>query len=124
MADLQQYTKASVYIDSAQLTEESSVSVKHMSGAKEVNTVAKGLAGFSPGSPRIEIQVKNAVPAAGFEYVPFAKIRDLQVVEISIFAATKTLTTKGVITESNFSHAVDNESTLDFTAICQYAEFE
>jgi hypothetical protein len=121
MSDLQLYTKVACYIDGLQLTEESSVTIKPSSGAKEVNTVQKGFAGFSPGSAKIEIEVKNAIPAAGFEYDPTADIQNLTTKEFAFYAAGKTMVTKGVILTANFGHAVDNESTLEFTATCQYA---
>lgn len=124
MSDLQVYSKISVYVNSALLSEEASVTIKHTNGAKEVNTVAKGFAGMSQGSPTVEVTIKNAVPAAGFEYSPFKAMQNLDVVELACFGAGLTMTTKGFITESTFQHAVDTESSLDFTFKGQFVDFE
>lgn len=114
MANLQQYSRAIVYINSSVLSEEASVTVKRSSGSQPVKTVAKGYAGESPGSPMTEITVSNAVPAIGFEFDPGQFINLVEVVEISIVTADSTLTVKGSIIDDNFSHAVDSEAKLEF----------
>ena len=125
MSDLQIYSKVAIEIAGVgQLTEESSVTIKAASGAKEVNTVFKGLAGFSPGSPKMDIEVKNAIPAAGFEYDPSDDILNIRTKEFYFYAGGKTLTVKGVILTANWAHAVDTESTLEFTATCEYGTWQ
>lgn len=124
MSNLQNYTKATVTWEGALLTEESSVTVQRMSGAQQVKTVAKGFAGPSPGAPMMTIQVSNAVPSADFELNPGQAIKLNTIGEITIFAAGRTLTTKGYIDGDNFSHAVETASKLDFTVIAQYADWE
>ncbi|MDI3282114.1 hypothetical protein [Polyangium sp. 15x6] len=114
MANLQQYTKAVVYVNSSVLSEEASVTIKRTSGSQPVKTVAKGYAGESPGSPMTEITVSNAVPSADFELNPGQYINLLDIVEVTIFAAGRTLTVKGSIIDDNFSHAVDSEAKLEF----------
>lgn len=121
---MQLYTKAQVYINSGLLAEEASVSVKRISGAQVVKTVAKGLAGMSPGSPMMEVSIKSAVPSADFELNPGSFIKSLGIAELTVFAAGRTLTTKCFITEDTFAHAVDNESTLDMSLICEFADWE
>lgn len=61
-----------------------------------------------------EITVSNAVPAIDFELDPGTFINEVAEVEISIFAAGRTLTVKGSIIDDNFSHAVDTEAKLEF----------
>ena len=114
MANLQQYTKAVVYVNSSVLSEEASVTIKRTSGSQPVKTVAKGYAGESPGSPMTEITVSNAVPSADFELDPGQFINLLEIVELTVFAAGKTMTVKGSIIDDNFSHAVDSEAKLEF----------
>lgn len=114
MANLQQYSKAVVYINSSVLSEEASVTIRRTSGSQPVKTVAKGYAGESPGSPMTEITISNAVPAADFELDPGQFINLVSEVEISIFAAGRTMTVKGFIIDDNFSHAVDSEAKLEF----------
>jgi hypothetical protein len=124
MANLETYTKATVYVNSSLLSEEASVTIKRMSGAQPVKTTAKGLAGFSPGAPMMTISVSNAVPSADFELDPGPMIASIETVEVTIFAAGRTLTTKGAILDDNFSHAVETASKLDFEFTGQMAQWE
>ena len=115
MANQQAYTKADVYINSKKLAEEASVTIASSNGKIPVKTVAKGLAGFSKGAGMTEIDISNAVPTLGFELDPTQfMFGDDDTIEITIFAAGRTLTVKGSIMSSNFSHAVDSASKLDF----------
>ncbi|MRG98210.1 hypothetical protein [Polyangium spumosum] len=114
MANLQQYSKAVVYVNSLLLSEEASVTIKRTSGSQPVKTVAKGYAGESPGSPMTEITVSNAVPSADFELDPGPYLNLVEIVEVTVFAAGRTLTVKGSIIDDNFSHAVDSEAKLEF----------
>jgi hypothetical protein len=114
MSNVQQYTKAVVYVNSNLLTEESNVTIKRESGGNAVKTVAKGYAGRSPGAPMTMITVRNAVPSADFELNPGPFLNNTEEVEISVFAAGKTLTVVGFITNDNFQHGVDNSAELEF----------
>lgn len=116
MSNLQNYTKAVVYINGALLTEESNVTVKRESGGNAVKTVAKGYAGRSPGAPMTTITVKNAVPSEEFELNPGQFINNSESCEISVFAAGKTLTLDAFIIDDNFQHGVDAAAELEFNA--------
>ncbi len=124
MADLQLYSKASVYLNGSLLSEESDVTVKRMTGAQVVKTVAKGFSGLSPGAEMLSISVTNAVPSTDFEYNPGSDMKDLNVVEVTIFAAGRTLTSKGFITDDNFAHGAEAQSKLSFEFTGQYADWE
>lgn len=123
MANLERFTKASVYINGQLLSEESNVTAKRMSGAQPVKSVAKGLSGFSPGAGQCDISVSTNVPAADFEYDPGEDIDGVNVVELTILAAGRSLTTKGVILDDNFAHGVDSAAKLDFNFQGQYAKW-
>lgn len=114
MSNVQTYTKAVVYVNSNLLTEESNVTIKRDSGGNAVKTVAKGYAGRSPGAPMTMITVRNAVPSADFELNPGSFINNTEEVEVSVFAAGKTLTVVGFIISDNFQHGVDNAAELEF----------
>lgn len=120
----QQYTVASVYLNSALLAEEVSVTVKRATNAQNIKTVHKGFAGQSPGAAMTEITVENVVPAASFEFDPSRSMEELKIVEFTIFAGGKTLTFQGYITEDNFSHSVDNPSGLSFSAVGNFAKWD
>lgn len=122
--NLENYTKATIYIDGQLLAEEASVTVKRTTAAQIVKTVAKGFAGVSPGAAMIEVSVENAVPADNFELNPQKYMTGLDVAELTIFAANSTLTSKGFILSDNFSHAVDTQSKLSFEFTGQYAEWD
>lgn len=115
MANLQQYSKAIIYVNSNVLSEEASVTIKRSSNSQPVKTTAKGYAGESPGAAMTEITVTNAVPAIDFEFNPGIFINELDNVELTIFAAGRTLTVIGSIIDDNFSHAVDSEAKLEFS---------
>ncbi len=124
MANLERYTKATVYLNSKLLSEESSVTIKRSTGSQPVKTTAKGYAGESPGAPMCEITVENAVPSADFELDPGQFMLDLENVELTVFAAGRTATSKGFIYEDNFSHAVENQSKLSFSMRGQFPTWD
>ena len=123
MANLQLYSKATITINGLLLTEEGSVTVQRLTGAQEVDTVAKGFAGVSPGAPRLKITLENAVPAADFELNPGPYMKLLEEVEVSVFAGGRTLTTKGFVMEDNFSHATSTPSKLTMNITAQWADW-
>jgi hypothetical protein len=125
MADLQTYTKLACNYNLQHMAEETNVTIKRISGAQVVKTVAKGFAGMSPGSPMMEITFKSAIPAAGFELTTIGEdMRDLVVREVTVFGASKSITTKGFVTEDNTQHGADNVAELDFTMQCEWADWE
>lgn len=113
-SNVQKYTKAVVYVNSNLLTEESNVTIKREDGGNPVKTTAKGYAGRSPGAPMTNITVRNAVPSADFEFNPGVFINQTEEVEITVFAAGRTLTVVGFITSDNFQHGVDSAAELEF----------
>jgi hypothetical protein len=124
MADLQQYTKALVYIDGGLLSEEATVTVRRNTGSQPVKTTAKGYAGESPGAAMTELDVENAVPSADFELDPGKYMANLDTAEVTIFAAGRTLTTKGTIFSDNFAHGVETAAKLSFNFRGAFAQWE
>lgn len=123
---LEIYTLAICYLDGGLLTEESSVTIDRDARMQEVNTVAKGFAGMSPGSPIIRIDLENGVPARDFEINPgpyFINPGDIRVAELTIFAASRRLTSKGFIIKDNFRHAVNAEARLSLNFIGSPADW-
>lgn len=117
------YALCEVYLDGAKATEETSVKLNADSKAQVIDTVAKGFAGVSPGSKMITITVDNAVPSAGFEFDPSSHVGTLKVVELTLFAAGQTLTTKGFITSYSFQHSANSPSSLSFEFVGEFAEW-
>lgn len=127
-SNLQKYTIAQAYIgpqggSPVLQLEMQSVTVKRSSGATGVDTAAKGFAGQSPGSPKMTISMQSAVPAAGMEFDPGTYIKSLDVADIVIFAAGKTLATSGFINDDTFSYSVNSEGKLDMEIVAQISEW-
>jgi hypothetical protein len=121
---LEIYSLALVEVQGLLLTEEADVSVDRDGRSQEQNTVAKQYAGESPGAGIMRIDVTNAVPSVDFELNPGKFfIGPLVEVQIKIFAAGRTLTTKGFIISDNFRHGVNKEATLMFHARCQLVDW-
>ena len=116
MSEFQLYAQAAVLVDGLFLTQESSVTVARATNSQAVNTVALGYAGESPGAPMVEITVRNAVPSADFELNPGKFMKKMQEVELGILGpGGKQLTARGFIISDNFQHAVNSESSLEFS---------
>lgn len=124
MANNSLYSLAYVTIDGALLTEHASVSVKRSTASQAVTTVLKGYAGESPGAPMVEIDVKNAVPSADFEFNPGPFMKKLKQVEIGVLVAGKKMIARGFIISDNFSHAVNGEAALDFQFRGSFVDYE
>ncbi len=118
------YTNAIVYVDGAQLTQETDITVKRTSGSNPVNTVARGYSGESPGAAMVDISCTNAAPALAFELDPGKYMKTLSTCELAVFASGKTLTGKVFIYEDNFSHAVNTEAKLSFSARGNYTDWK
>jgi len=116
MSEFQLYAQAAVLVDGLFLTQESSVTVARATNSQAVNTVALGYAGESPGAAMVEITVRNAVPSADFELNPGKFMKKMQEVELGILGpGGKQLTARGFIISDNFQHAVNSESSLEFS---------
>ena len=113
-ANFQIYSLIYVTVNGALLTEHLSVEIRRMTDAQIIKTVAKGLAGVSPGAAWASIDVKNAVPSTNFEVDPGPFMQSLAVVEIGYQVASKIAVSKGFILEDTLSHAVDSPSGLSF----------
>jgi hypothetical protein len=116
-ANLQQYTLLYGTVNGSLLTEEASISVKRASNSSAVNTVAKGYAGESPGAANCTIDVKNAVPAAGFEFDAGPVINGLIPAEIGVVGpGGQRLIVPCFIIEDSIDHSVGSASNYDFQA--------
>lgn len=115
-----------MYLNGALLAEEMSVTLERDTKAIEIETVVKGLAGYSPGAARTTCDVECAVPVADFELNPgkyWSNNGTPVVVEWTLFAAGRTLTFKGWIPKDKFQHGVNQASKISFSAVGQYADW-
>ena len=126
---LQLYSQCEVFINGSKLAEEAQVSIERNTSAQVVNTVAKGFAGVAQGAQVMNIKITNAVPSAAFELNPgpfmgMVSGGAMQVMELTLFAAGQTLTAKGFVMSDSFSHAVNTESKLEMTIMCEPADWK
>lgn len=120
---LELYTNALVLVNGSLLTEEQHIRMNRVSGSQPQETVAKGYAGESPGAAKLTMQITNAVPSKDFELNPGQFIKKLTVVEVTIFAAGRSLTTKGFLISDDFDHGTASEAKLDFSFRGEYADW-
>ena len=118
-ANFQQYSLIFVGVNGALLAEEGEVSMKRASNAKIVETVAKGLAGLSPGAPMAQGRVMSSMPAAtGLEYDAGPVIISLTVVQLKLVRSDgKGCTFPAFILDDDTSHGVGKSAAYDFSYI-------
>lgn len=119
----QQYSNVEVYINGSKLAEAASVKISRTTDAQIVNTLGRGFAGVSPGARMIKVTVENAVPSASFEYDPGSVMETLTPVELTLFAAGKSLSSRGFILEDDFSGAVNSQTQLSFSFTGEWASW-
>ncbi len=119
----QQYTQVESYINGKKLAENMSVKLSRTTKAQVVETIARGFAGVSIGARSISVTLENGVPSADFELDPGAFMKNLTVVELTLFAAGRTLTSRGFIIEDDFSGSVNSPSGLSFSFVGEFAEW-
>jgi hypothetical protein len=122
--DLQLYSNLYCTIDGRLQCEVQAITVNKISGLNPVDTLLKGFAGMSQGSPRQEISVDSAIPGVDFEFLPDGYMLEGKVVEFGLIGAGRQTVAKGFITSANYSQSVNAESKLSFQAMCQFTSFE
>lgn len=120
----QQYTITESYWNGSKLTESTTVKVSRMSNAQIIETIARGFAGISPGAARIEVTIDSAMPAADLELNPGPFIKKNEAGELTLYASGRTLSSKGFMMSDDVSGGVNSPSTISFTFIGEYAEWE
>jgi hypothetical protein len=120
--NLQLYTLLYATVGGALLTEEVSLTLSRSTGSQAVMTVSKGYAGESPGANTIELDVTNAIPAAGQEFDSGPAMASLSPVEFGVLIAGKSCVFKGFIIKDTFKHSVNAESSYDFSCRGAFAQ--
>lgn len=119
---LQKFTNATIYFNNKLLTLMSSVTVDRESGIKPVNTAYR-FAGIQQGTNFMTVNVDSCVPLAGMEQDVGDAMLNGDIVQLTIVAASKTLTAKGFIEKDNFSYSGDNQAKLTFSAHLEFASW-
>jgi len=125
MADLQLYSLLYVTANGKLLVEEGSVTINRETASQPIKTTAKGYAGESPGAGMIEVDVTNAIPAAGFEFLADQFMNALEPLDIGLLGpGGKQLSMKGFIVSDSIKHSVNSESSYDFKFRAPFSVFQ
>lgn len=68
MATLQDHARLAIFVDQTVTIEVTSIQMTTNSGQQRVDLLNEGLAGFTPGSGDVSLQISFAVPKGGQEY--------------------------------------------------------
>jgi len=101
--------------EGAALAEAQSIEVSYNSNDKPVKTMLKGLSGFSDGAEEVSLNVRNAVPLAGFE-VDFAGVFCMKhrTLAFTVREANAVTTFEGRIISVTSGSGVDAENAQTF----------
>lgn len=118
MANLQLYSIMLAVVGGTLLVEEQEVDFKRTANAQQVDTVLKGFAGLSPGSPMLEIDITNAMPQGGFEFDAGPYVLSLQQVPVQVTGpGGKTMKGDAFIVEDNGKHGVNQQARYSFRCL-------
>lgn len=120
----QLYSLIYITVNGRLLTEEFSASMSRSSNSNAVMTVAKGYSGEAPGAAMAEVDISNAVPAAGFEFNAQDYIEGLVPVEVGVQMGSQRAIVKGFIISDSMKHSVNSESNYEFKMRGPFARFE
>jgi hypothetical protein len=125
MASLQKYANILIALDGGILLEAQSVDVSRDTKGQIIETMAKGMAGVSPGAAFATANIKNAVPMPGIEFNMDKHVTSTgvpNVVELTLFIGSgQVLTTKGFIMKDTVSGATNSPTGYSFEFTGQFA---
>jgi hypothetical protein len=101
------YLRLAALIDGQFQAEATSISINGQSGAQAVETIANGLSGKTPGSPRIEFALTSAVPTGGMEFDFVEATRAGTYHEVQLVYGTKTIVSKGWFQDFSLSQSTN-----------------
>jgi len=124
-ADPQLYTPLNIAIGGAIIAEATSIQFSRTLNAQQVNTIAKGLAGITPGARMLTFTVQNAVPSADFELDAGAVIEAGTIVDVVMIGpGGKQMVCKGFITEDSGSYQVNGNTEYSFSGFASLSKFQ
>ena len=103
------------------LVEEQEIDWNRTANAVEVDTVAKGWAGTSPGSPKIVVDVGNAMPSGGFEFDAGPYILSQTPIPFQLLGpGGKVMKGDMIIERDNGKHGVGTQASYDFSGVMAF----
>ena len=124
MANTQLYTILLSVVGGTLLAEEQEIDWNRTANAQQVDTVAKGFAGMSPGSPMLEVDIVNALPQGGFEFDAGPYIASLTTVAVQVIGpGGKTMKGDAFIVQDQGRHGVNQVARYSFRCIMSIQQF-
>ncbi len=121
---LQLYTLLYATLKGALITEAGSIEITRDLKASDVETLAKGWAGLTPGAAVCDLRIKNAVPSADFEIDAGKYMKAYEVAEICVLGpGGKQLVVDCFFLSDSLSSSVNNPTNLDFTLRGPFADW-
>lgn len=118
MANAQLYSVLLAVVGGNLLAEEQEIDFNRTANAQQVDTVLKGFAGLSPGSPMLEVDINNAAPQGGFEFDAGPYIGSLTPIPIQVTGpGGKVLKGDAFIIHDNGRHGVNQQMRYNFRCI-------
>jgi len=112
---LKQYTLLFGVANGSLLAEEQEIDMTRTTNSQPVSTVLNGYSGESPGAPMQEVDIQNAVPAAGFEFDAGKYMLGLIPVSIQVIGpGGKSNKGQGFIIQDSVRHGVNQEARYSF----------
>jgi hypothetical protein len=118
MANLQNYSILVGVVGGTLLAEEQEIDFTRTANAQQVDTVLKGFAGMSPGSPMLEVDVNNAAPQGGFEFDAGPYILSLTPVPVQVIGpGGKVMKGDAFIVSDAGRHGVNQQMRYNFRCL-------
>lgn len=118
------YSNAYVTMDSAVLSEATSIRINKNPNLNLVSTLAKGFSGVTLGAAMCEITIETAVPSADFEVNPDRFMTIGKQVELGAVMASRQMQGKMFITGAEYSAGVGQATNLSISLVGPLAPWE
>jgi hypothetical protein len=107
------------------LAEEQEIDFSRTANAQTVDTVAKGFAGMSPGTPMMEVDIHAAMPQGGFEFDAGPYIVSLTPIAVQVIGpGGKTAKGDCFIISDNGRHGVNQQARYSFRCVMALQQFK
>lgn len=125
MANLGLYSILLGVVGGNLLAEEQEIDFTRTANAQQVDTVVKGFAGLSPGSPMLEVDITNAMPQGGFEFDAGPYIASLTAVPVQVVGpGGKTMKGDAFIIQDQGRHGVNQQARYSFRCLMPLQLFQ
>lgn len=122
--DFQIYPKGHLYVDSDIAAENVSIKVEWVTNLKEVTTLVKDIAGFTPGAKMIKVTLGNVFSGSGTEIDIWEFMDKNIIVNVTIWVGNSKLSSKGCFMTAGLDTSTTSETKTDCSFLGTWAKFE